>query len=116
MHEIAITTALMNAVSKEVQRRGGGQVIEIAMSVGGLQSVDPHSIQSCFTFLAEGTIMDGAVLMVKRLPIVIHCNACSTDGVADNDFHCRECGGVDVRILSSGGMTVDSIVVSQSVS
>lgn len=111
MHEIAITTALMNVVSKEVQRCGGGRVTEITMSVGGLQSVEPHSIKSCFDFLSEGTIMDGAVLNIDRLPVTVYCNVCRKEYFSDKNFRCQNCGGSDVSIAASGGMTVSNIVV-----
>lgn len=115
MHEIAITTALMNLVEKEVARHGGGHVEEIIMSVGGLQAVEPSSIQSCFELLSAGTIMDGATLTIKRMPITIHCRDCCADGIASGDFHCSRCGGTNVRVLPTGGMVVNNIVVSKTI-
>lgn len=113
MHEIAITVSLISVVNDEVRRCGGGKVTEVAMSIGGIQSVEPDSIKMCFDLLVEGTDLEGAVLNINRMPILIYCNSCMNESVSDGNFHCIECGSSDVKILPSGGMIVNGITLSQ---
>jgi hydrogenase nickel incorporation protein HypA/HybF len=113
MHEIAITSALMTVVSQELDRCGGGRVTEIAMSVGGLQSAEPQTIKSCFELLSEGTPLEGADLTIERLPIIIHCNECNSDGPSTGNFRCGKCNKANINIISSGKMTVNRITVSR---
>lgn len=111
MHEITITCALMKVVSEEAQRRGGGRVTEIAMTIGGLQGIEPAVLESSFALLAENTIMAGAHLRINQLPVRVFCRQCDSILVADARFRCGSCHGNDVRIQPSQGMTVDEIVV-----
>ncbi len=111
MHEITITCALMKVVSEEASRRGGGRVTEIAMTIGGLQGIEPSVLQSSFGLLAENTIMAGAQLRINQRPVRVYCRQCDDILVADARFRCGSCHGSDVRIQPSEGMTVDEIVV-----
>lgn len=111
MHELAITSALIDVIREEVERDGGGRVVGVALSLGGLQSLEPHSLALCFETMVEGTFMEGAVLTVERLPIRVHCRACGRDVISDERFRCGSCDGRDVVVLPTEPMRVESITV-----
>lgn len=111
MHELAITTALIEVVREEVERSGGGQVVRIDLTVSGFESLEPHSLNLCFEMMTEGTAMEGAVIEVKRLPIRIRCKTCDADRISDERFHCEICNGTDVVLLPSEPMRVNSVTV-----
>lgn len=111
MHEMAIGCALMDVVSAEMRRRGGGRVAEIRMTIGALQGIEPRSLQSAFEVLAADTELAGARLSITRRPLRIFCRTCQAQEIADSRFRCRSCEGGDVSVLPAGAMTVDEIIV-----
>lgn len=104
--------ALVDVVTEEVRRVGGGKVSDVAVEIGGLQSIEPQSLELCFETIVEGTDLEGARLVVTRRPIRVRCDTCRGDTVADRFFRCTTCGGRETAVIASGGLTVASIRLS----
>lgn len=113
MHELAIASALVDVLIEEIEREGGGRLVEALLSIGGLGSLEPHALSVCFETIVEGTALDGAHLSVRRLPIRIHCRVCARDGVSDERFRCAGCDGDDVIVLPSEPMRVESMTIQR---
>ncbi|WP_158913179.1 hydrogenase maturation nickel metallochaperone HypA [Caulobacter sp. S45] len=113
MHEVAIACALFDTVSAQAARFPRERVVGVTLSIGGLQALEPHAIRTCFALLAEGTNVAGAELVVERQAVRVFCRSCDGEHTADTRFHCRACGGDQVRLLPSRGMTVDRIVMRE---
>lgn len=111
MHELTIAAALLDVVSRQAQGFPGEQVVEVFMSIGGWQGLEPEAVRSCFALLAEGTPIAGAALTIERRPVAIFCSECNAERVADAAFVCATCGNHVVRFLASPGMTVDRITL-----
>lgn len=111
MHEMAITIALVDVLNEEIEREGGGWLVDVVLTVGGLGALEPGALSACFETVVEGTALEGASLSVRRLPIRIHCRSCDCDGISDEHFRCIDCGGIDVVVLASEPMRVESMTI-----
>ncbi|NLH81892.1 MAG: hydrogenase maturation nickel metallochaperone HypA [Phyllobacteriaceae bacterium] len=113
MHEMAITIALVDVLNEEIERAGGGRLVDVVLTVGGLGALEPGALSACFETVVEGTALEGARLSVRRLPIRIHCRGCRADGICDEHFRCLDCGGTDLVVLGSEPMRVESMTMTK---
>ena len=111
MHEIAIACALFDLVAKQASRYPADRVSGVTMSLGGLQALEPTSIEVCFALLAEGTNVAGAVLTINRRPVTAFCRDCGKEDEVDPRFRCGACHGENVQGFASQGMMLEKISV-----
>jgi hydrogenase nickel incorporation protein HypA/HybF len=71
----------------------GARVLEVRLRVGVLAAVVEDSLQFCYGMATEGTPLEGSRLVVKLVPVVMHCVRCEADvelaGV--QSFRCPRC-------------------------
>jgi hydrogenase nickel incorporation protein HypA/HybF len=71
----------------------GARVVEVRLRVGVLAAVVEDSLQFCYGMATEGTALEGSRLVVKLVPVVMHCARCEADveikGV--QSFRCPRC-------------------------
>ncbi len=112
MHELAITEGIIEAAIPEAERHGAKKILEIRLKIGELSGVLPECIQEYFNIASRGTIAEGALLKVEKIPITIKCNACGYNGeIPKRKIHCPECGSAEIKLLSGREYFVDSLEV-----
>jgi hydrogenase nickel incorporation protein HypA/HybF len=94
MHELSIAASIVDAVTETAAAYPGARVEEVRLRVGALASVIEDSLQFCWGITTEGTPLAGAKLVVKIVPVVVHCEACGKDGELKSlqSFRCPHCG------------------------
>ncbi len=112
MHELAITEGIMEAAVPAAQQAGAKKILEIRLKIGELSGVFPECIREYFDVISKGTIAEGAVLKVEKIPVSIKCPDCGFEGVIDRKkIRCPECGGIDFKITAGREYFVDSLEV-----
>jgi len=62
--------------------------------------------------LASGTLVEGAQINVRRIPMRFHCNICGSDYVSSiDDFRCAICGAVGQVTDDGTRMLIESIEI-----
>ena len=111
MHELSLSSAIVNTVVKHAD---GRPVSAVNLRVGHLRQVVPDSLEFYFEFVARGTVCEGAVLELEAVPGVLRCDACTADWEMDLPFfRCPECGGSEVSVVSGNEFEVESIEVEE---
>ena len=112
MHELAITEGIISAAVPEAQKHGASRILEIRLKIGELSGVLPAYIQECFDVVSEGTIAQGARLVIERIPVTVRCAGCGFEGPIDRKkIRCPQCDGVELKIISGREYYVDSLEV-----
>jgi len=112
MHELAITEGIMEAAVPEAEKQGAKKILEIRLKIGELSGVLPECIQEYFSIVSEGTIAEGAVLKVEKIPITIRCRSCGKESVLDRrKIRCPHCEASDIEIIGGREYYVDSLEV-----
>jgi len=112
MHELAITEGIMEAAIPAAQEAGAKRILEIRLKIGELSGVFPECIREYLQIVSKGTIAEGAVLKVEKIPVAIRCERCGFEGVIDRKkIRCPECGSIDFRITAGREYFVDSLEV-----
>ena len=112
MHEMSICLALIEQVQEVVLNAQASRAVGITISYGPLAGIDPESLKVCFPLAAEGTLADGANLVLQRAPCRIRCSSCGKEEDSERPFDgCSSCASLDVRLLSGRELLLRSVEI-----
>ncbi len=112
MHETAIVSGLFEIINRQVSEHRIRKVSRVRLKVGDFAAVEPMTLTGCFEVFAEGTVVEGAELVIQRVPITGGCRACGLEFEVKNyDFRCPDCANSTVDMLSGKELYIDSLDV-----
>lgn len=110
MHETAMMQNLISVAMQSLKNYNVKQVNCVNVSVGKLANVLPDALNFAFEATIKGTIMDGAKLNIKFLPIIACCDDCKYEYETKNiPFVCPICNSNKFMILHGEEVYIDSI-------
>ena len=115
MHELSIVSSIVDSVTETLASYPGARVKEVRLRVGALASVIEDSLQFCYGIATEGTPLAGSVLIVKTLPVKMHCSKCAQDvEIATlQSFRCPLCNEAVTDMLQGRELQIDSIEIDE---
>ncbi len=119
MHEFSTMQSIVNAIMEEARKHGAKKITRVELEIGELTFLGEEQMKFAFDILKEGTIMERAVLKIKKTRAVVRCTECGYEGNVEygikEDFHlsfpilkCPECGG-SVEIIGGRECTVKNV-------
>ena len=109
MHETAIVTGLIRIIETQAALHGTTHVSKVRLKVGRLCAVEPQQLSSCFEMFAEGTIAEGADLVIDVVGVCGRCRACATEfDVPRFRFTCPNCAGNDIEVTQGQELYIES--------
>jgi hydrogenase nickel incorporation protein HypA/HybF len=112
MHELSLSSAIVNAVEKHA---GGGRVSLVNVRAGRLRQVVPDTLRFYFEFVSRGTVCEGAQLELEVVEARLRCEACGHDWEIEIPvFRCPRCESGAVSIASGGEFEVESIEIQET--
>jgi hydrogenase nickel incorporation protein HypA/HybF len=113
MHELSIVSSVVEQVIETLESYPGARVKEVRLRVGALSAVVEDSLQFCYEIATEGTALKGSVLVVKILPVVMHCPRCDADVELDSlqSFRCPRCGDLVGDLRQGRELEIESFEI-----
>ncbi len=112
MHELAITQSILDIAQKAAEEHGAKRVQSVRIMLGEYSGVVPQCIQYYFDVISKGTIAEGAMLDIQRLPVVIHCNVCNKESQIERlHVSCPLCGSTDLKLIQGREFYIESLEV-----
>ena len=113
MHELSLSSAIVNTVVKHAQ---GRPVSVVNMRIGALRQVVPDTLDFYFGFVAQGTVCEGARLEQEPIAARLRCAVCTREWEIELPiFMCPDCGGAGrVEVASGDEFEVESIEVEEA--
>ena len=109
MHELSLSSAIVNTVVKHAD---GRRVTLVELRVGKLRQVIPDTLEFYFEFVARDTVCEGARLEQQVIDARLRCRGCDHDWEIEIPaFRCPQCAGSDVEIASGDEFEVEAIEV-----
>lgn len=115
MHELSIVQSVVDTVTESIAAYPGARVTEVRLRVGALASVVEESLQFCYGIATEGTPLAGSKLVVRTLPVVVHCIPCGGDVEIESlqSFRCPRCGEPAADLRQGRELEIDSIEIEE---
>ncbi|MFZ0745913.1 MAG: hydrogenase maturation nickel metallochaperone HypA [Terracidiphilus sp.] len=117
MHELSIVSSVVDSVIESLAAYPGARVKEVRLRVGALSAVVEDSLQFCYGIATEDTPLAGSALVVKILPVVMHCEPCNADVELESlqSFRCPRCGALVGDLRQGRELEIDSIEIEDEV-
>lgn len=111
MHELSIAEALIEQVEREVHRAGRkGRVLKVELSIGRLSGVHHESLKFALDLLAPGTLVEKALVEIRRPKVVCVCGQCGGRSEIDQwPPGCPLCGSDQIMIEGGRELLLESI-------
>lgn len=112
MHELSITQSMFDIVVQQARQSGASKVVGINLVIGEMTGVVGDSVRFYMDFLTKDTLVEGAVLNIKSLPIQARCRNCKKIfELGEFNWVCPDCGGTNLEITGGTELFVESIEV-----
>jgi hydrogenase nickel incorporation protein HypA/HybF len=112
VHELSLSTAIVNTVAKHA---GGRRVTVVSLRVGRLRQVVPDTLEFYFEFVARDSVCEGARLEQEVIPARLRCRGCGREWEIEIPaFRCPTCAGSDVEVASGDEFEVESIEIEEA--
>jgi hydrogenase nickel incorporation protein HypA/HybF len=113
MHELSLADAVVRIACAHAGER---RIEKIELKVGHLRQVVPDSLAFAFTLLAEGTVAEGAELVMEDVPAAGVCRACGVESEWSGfPLACAGCGSLDVELVRGEELLVDALTMAEGV-
>lgn len=116
MHEMSLVRDVVDVVVRAAERQGVTQVKTVNLTIGYGRDVVPELFGDLFKHLSQGTVAQGAELVVDNPPYMVRCNECGTiyhlDTLDRRTWDCPMCGRRAYTVVSGMEFRIDSICVA----
>lgn len=109
MHELAITQAVVDAVT---ERLPDAKITCVRLDIGALSGVVAESVRFCFDLVTEGTNLQGARLEITQPAARCLCRGCDRQFEPDELIPLCPCGSADVSVLAGQELRIQSVEVA----
>ena len=115
MHELAVTESLLQVVLRHAGEGGAGKVVSVNVRIGELSDLVSLWMQRYFDYLSRGTIAEGALIRIERIPATFRCDACNYIFPADprtrEAICCPRCASAAMTLVTGRECFVQQIEV-----
>lgn len=109
MHELSITQGMVDICEQHAK---GGRVTSVIVVIGALSGVVPEAVEFCFEACTRGTGLEGAQLLIERVPGMGRCLDCGAAfPLAAYYDPCPGCGAYGIKIVSGEELRVKELEV-----
>jgi hydrogenase nickel incorporation protein HypA/HybF len=117
MHELSIISSVVETVMESLEGYPGARVLELRLRVGALAAVVEDSLQFCYGIATEGTALEGSKLVVKTVPVVMHCVGCGQDVALEGvqSFRCPRCGEPCFDLRQGRELEIEAIEIDDGI-
>jgi len=116
MHEMALVRNLVDATMQHANDAQANRVEAVNLAIGYGRDIQDALFYELFEHLSKGTIVEGAELNVRRIPIMSRYGDCGQ--IYHVDYHnectwrCHRCGSRDYVPHSGMEFRIESIEVA----
>jgi hydrogenase nickel incorporation protein HypA/HybF len=114
MHELSIALSIVEMAEEESGRQRGARVNAVHLRLGPLTGIVKAALESAFGLACEGTILEGALLVVEEIPIVGYCPRCLAERAPATMqwMACPDCGSPISEVIHGRELEVVALEMS----
>lgn len=105
MHEFSIVNALLEMCEQNAKDHDMAKITKVEIKIGKLSGVEPHLLETAFDTFKEGSLCDGAELVMHLQDVILRCHACQQESpIENNTFECPTCKSTDCSVIDGEEM------------
>ena len=113
MHEMSIALAIIDEITEEMERQGGGAVAAVHLRIGVLSGVDSQALRFAYELACEGSACAGSRLEIESVPLLVYCPQCATTHAASpQEILCPRCITPAQEILEGRELEVRALEIA----
>jgi hydrogenase nickel incorporation protein HypA/HybF len=115
MHELSIALGIVEAVTEELDHRGGGRVRSVHLRLGLLSGVAKEALLSAYPLACEGSPLDGSSLVVEDVSVLAFCPDCAAERpvTALAEMRCASCGSLASTVVRGREIEVTAMELDE---
>jgi hydrogenase nickel incorporation protein HypA/HybF len=107
MHEMSIAQSLITILQEEMAKNGAKSLRSVRLSIGEMSAIVPESLSFCFEIIIQGTPLEGAKLLMDRIPLKGYCGKCERPfDIKDFVFVCPTCGSTNIETIEGQELSI----------
>ena len=115
MHELSVTKSILDILLKCAVSNDVSRIINVHLRIGEMSDLEGEWIQHYFDYLSKGTVAEGAVIKIKKVPVQFACDKCSAIFSIDikkvEKILCIKCGSEECTLKSGMEYYVEDMEV-----
>jgi hydrogenase nickel incorporation protein HypA/HybF len=112
LHEVGITRSIVEIAEQTARAQGASRVLSVTVEIGELSGVVAEAVEFCFEACSRGTFLDGARLIIERVPGLGRCPACGEQtAMGPYSFECPSCAALGLETLQGRELRVTEMEV-----
>jgi len=115
MHELSVAQDIIELARLYLPNQICFKNIYIRIEVGTFKNILPELLEFGFNVLTKDTELDGAKLVIEKIPLTVKCNDCG--GISEIEptfFYCSYCSGSNVEIKTGNELQVKEIEIIEN--
>ena len=111
MHELGIARNIVAIVSDAAR---GRKVRRVTLEVGALSGVMTDAIAFCFPVVAEGTLVEDALLDIHEIEGRARCTVCASEFAMPTLYTACPCGSRQLERLQGGELNIKTMELEEA--
>ena len=112
MHELAMVRGICGVINEQIKEHDVKRVVQVRLVVGELTGVEDTTMKLCFEMYVQATPLEGAELIIRRVPAKVRCRVCGNEYETKIPFsECAVCENKKMKIISGNELYIDSLEV-----
>ncbi len=114
MHEVSITTGLLEMLSEQCRRSGYRKIESVNVRIGRASGIMPDALIFAFDAIKTDSVAHDAVLHIEEVAVGGRCGGCGSDFTVEEEYvlQCPCCGGSSFEVTAGREMDVVDMEVS----
>ena len=112
MHELSIAMSIVDLALEEARERA--VIVEaVHLELGPLSGVVADALLFSWQIACQDTPLEGARLLIREIPVEIHCSVCSADHRLDSMqwLYCPVCGTPALEVIHGKELAITALEV-----
>jgi len=111
MHELSIAHDMVGMVTENIARFPAARVASLTVTLGVYSGVDPEALRFAFPVAAEGTLLEGAELVIETLPVTFRCRNCGAGPFEAGAMMCPRCRSLNIEVTTGREIDISSVEI-----
>jgi hydrogenase nickel incorporation protein HypA/HybF len=112
LHELGITQSIIEIAERTARAQQATKILSVTVEIGSLAGVVPEALEFCFEACSNGTLLEGAQLLIERVAAQGRCQDCGRLFPLEELLACcPDCGSAAAEIVTGEEMRVKEMEI-----